>query len=110
MNIGLIFLLVIMTLFIIAFMYIEPIIMKHKVKNDNEYGSARFSTKKEIKNNFKKENIYHIKEAGFPISYSNTHLLQLHLLFLTEKHHIMYIWVLLDLENQSQQLFQLVLL
>ncbi len=71
MNIGLIFLLVIMTLFIIAFMYIEPIIMKHKVKNDNEYGSARFSTKKEIKNNFKKENIYHIKEAGFPISYSN---------------------------------------
>ena len=65
MNIGLIVLLVIMVIFIIGFMYIEPILMKHKVKNDNEYGSARFSTNKEIKKNFKKENIHHIKEAGF---------------------------------------------
>ena len=70
MNIGLIILLVIMVIFIIVFMYIEPILMKHKVKNDNEYGSARFSTDREIKKNFKKESIYHIKEAGFPVSFS----------------------------------------
>ena len=70
MNIGLIALLVVMVIFIIGFMYIEPILMKHKVKNDNEYGSARFSTNKEIKKNFKKESIYHIKEAGFPVSFS----------------------------------------
>ena len=70
MSIGLIILLVIMIIFIIVFMYIEPMLMKHKVKNDNEYGSARFSTDKEIKNNFKKENINHIKEAGFPVSFS----------------------------------------
>ena len=44
--------------------------LKHKVKNDNEYGSARFSTDREIKKNFKKESIYHIKEAGFPVSFS----------------------------------------
>ena len=70
MNIGLIILLVIMVIFIIGFMYIEPILMKHKVKNDNEYGSARFSTDREIKKNFKKESISHIKEAGFPVSFS----------------------------------------
>ena len=70
MNVGLIVLLVVMVIFIIGFMYIEPILMKHKVKNDNEYGSARFSTNKEIKKNFKKESIYHIKEAGFPVSFS----------------------------------------
>lgn len=51
-------------------MYIEPLIMKHKVKNDNEYGSARFSSDSEIKGNFKKESIYNIKEAGFPVSFS----------------------------------------
>ena len=71
MNITLIILLVIMVLFLLGFMYIEPILMKHKVKNDNEYGSARFSTQNEIKKNFKKENVNHIKEAGFPVSFSN---------------------------------------
>ena len=71
MNITLIILLVIMSLFLLGFMYIEPILMKHKVKNDNEYGSARFSTQNEIKKNFKKENVNHIKEAGFPVSFSN---------------------------------------
>ena len=70
MNSGLIILLVIIGLFLIGFMYIEPILMKHKVKNDNEYGSARFSTDSEIKKNFKKENINHIREAGFPVSFS----------------------------------------
>lgn len=70
MNSGLIILLVIIGLFLLGFMYIEPMLMKHKVKNDNEYGSARFSTDSEIKKNFKKENINHIKEAGFPVSFS----------------------------------------
>ena len=70
MNSGLIILLVIIGLFLLGFMYIEPILMKHKVKNDNEYGSARFSTDSEIKKNFKKENINHIREAGFPVSFS----------------------------------------
>ena len=65
-----IILLVISVLFLLGFMYIEPILMKHKVKNDNEYGSARFSTDKEIKKNFKKENVNNIKEAGFPVSFS----------------------------------------
>src|SRR5574344_162486 len=70
MNLSLIILLVILSLFLLGFIYIEPMLMKHKVKNDNEYGSARFSTDKEIKNNFKKENINHIKEAGFPVFFS----------------------------------------
>ena len=41
-----------------------------KVKNDNEYGSARFATKKEIDKTFSKEEISNIKEVGFPIWYS----------------------------------------
>jgi type IV secretion system protein VirD4 len=61
---------VVIVIFLIGFIYIEPILMKHKVKNDNEYGSARFSTDAEIKKNFKKENVNHIKEAGFPVSFS----------------------------------------
>lgn len=56
--------------FIIGFIYIEPLLMKHKVKNDNEYGSARFSTESEIKKNFKKEYTNDIHETGFPIYYS----------------------------------------
>ena len=71
MNIELIVLLSIMIVFIAIFLYIEPLFMKHKVKNSNEYGSARFSTLNEIKRNFKSENINNIKEAGFPVSFSN---------------------------------------
>jgi type IV secretion system protein VirD4 len=51
-------------------MYIEPMIAKHKIKSDNEYGSARFSTKEEIEKTFKKEKIGNIKEAGVPIFFS----------------------------------------
>ena len=71
MNLDLLIILIIMIIFIIIFLYIEPLFMKHKVKNSNEYGSARFSTLNEIKKNFKSENIYNIKEAGFPVSFSN---------------------------------------
>ena len=70
MNIELIIILVIMVISIIVLLYIEPLFMKHKVKNKNEYGSARFSTLEEIKHNFKSENIDNIKEAGFPVSFS----------------------------------------
>lgn len=70
MNTLYIIIIVVMVIFLIGFVYIEPILMKHKVKNDNEYGSARFSSNSEIKKNFKKESINHIKEAGFPISFS----------------------------------------
>ncbi len=71
MNLELLIILIIMIIFIIIFLYIEPLFMKHKVKNSNEYGSARFSTLNEIKKNFKSENINNIKEAGFPVSFSN---------------------------------------
>ena len=55
LNLSLIILLVIVSLFLLGFIYIEPILMKHKVKNDNEYGSSRFSTDNEIKKNLKKD-------------------------------------------------------
>ena len=47
---------VLLCTFLVVFIYIEPILIKHKVKNYNEYGSARFSTDNEIKKNFKKDN------------------------------------------------------
>ena len=70
MNLTYILLIIGILLFLFVFMYIEPILMKHKVKNDNEYGSARFSNFSEIKKNFSKENINHIKKAGFPVFFS----------------------------------------
>ena len=70
MSIELISVLALLLLFIFGFMFIEPIISKHKVKNNNEYGSARFSTLSEIKRNFKKEKISNIKESGVPIWFS----------------------------------------
>ncbi len=57
-------------LLLVFFYFIEPRIIKMKVKNDNEYGSARFATKKEIDKTFSKEEIDNIKEVGFPILYS----------------------------------------
>ena len=50
-----------------VFVYIEPMLAKHKIKNSNEYGSARFSSFKEIDKTFEKENMNHIKNVGFPI-------------------------------------------
>lgn len=69
MSTPIIILLVVIVIFIVCFMYIEPIIAKHKIKNNNEYGSARFSTLAEINKHFTKEKINHIKEVGFPIYY-----------------------------------------
>ena len=70
MSLELIIVLALLLLFIVGFMFIEPAISKHKVKNNNEYGSARFSTFNEIKRNFKKEKISNIKESGVPIWFS----------------------------------------
>lgn len=60
----------IILLFLLVFVYVEPLITKNKIKNDNEYGSARFSNFQEIKNNFRKEKINNIVKSGFPIYYS----------------------------------------
>ena len=70
MPLNLIIIIVILILFIFLFIYVEPTLVKHKIKNGNEYGSARFATLNEIKNNFKKESVSRINEAGFPIWYS----------------------------------------
>ena len=70
MSIELIIVLALLLLFMVGFMFIEPVISKHKVKNNNEYGSARFSNFNEIKKNFKKEKISNIKESGVPIWFS----------------------------------------
>ena len=48
MNSVLIIIGLIALLLLIFFYFIEPRIMKMKIDNDNEYGSARFATKKEI--------------------------------------------------------------
>ena len=69
MSLSLIILLTILIIFLICFIYIEPIISKHKIKNNNEYGSARFSTFNEINKNFTKEKISNINEVGFPVYY-----------------------------------------
>ena len=69
MNLSLLILLLVIFVFIIGFMYIEPIISKHKIKNNNEYGSARFSTEAEINKYFTKERISNINEVGFPVYY-----------------------------------------
>lgn len=70
MSLELIIVLALLLLFMVGFMFIEPAISKHKVKNNNEYGSARFSNFNEIKKNFKKEKISNIKESGVPIWFS----------------------------------------
>ncbi len=67
MSLTYIIILVLIGIFIIVFMYIEPLLAKHKIKNSNEYGSARFARLDEIKRNFKKEELKRIKEVGFPI-------------------------------------------
>lgn len=69
MSLPLIILLLVLIVFIICFIYIEPIIAKHKIKNNNEYGSARFSTESEINKYFVKEKISNINDVGFPVYY-----------------------------------------
>jgi Type IV secretory pathway, VirD4 components len=70
MSITIILVLIGLILLVVGFMYIEPMMAKHKLKSDNEYGSARFSSTSEIKKYFTREKISNIKEAGIPIWYS----------------------------------------
>lgn len=70
MSVELILVLVLLVLLIVGFIFIEPAISKHKVRNKNEYGSAKFSSVEEIKKNFKREKISNIKESGVPIYFS----------------------------------------
>ena len=67
MSLTYILILVVLGIFLLVFVYIEPMLAKHKIKNSNEYGSARFSTFKEVQKIFDKENVGHIKNVGFPI-------------------------------------------
>ena len=69
MSVSLIIVLFLLVIFIIGFIYIEPLLSKHKIKSKDEYGSARFSTLQEINKNFSKEKISNIKEVGFPVWY-----------------------------------------
>ena len=62
---------IILILFILIYFFvIEPYLNKIKINNKNEYGSARFSTFNEIKQNFKEESTDNIKDTGVPIWYS----------------------------------------
>lgn len=64
------FLIITLLFILFLFLLIEPLLTKNKLINNNEHGSARFSTKKEIKKNFCKEEISNINKPGFPIYFS----------------------------------------
>ena len=70
MPIMYIVILVIVALIMIFLYFIEPLITRQKIKNNNEHGSARWATKKEIDEKFKKEEVSHIEKSGFPVYYS----------------------------------------
>ena len=70
MNITFILILIIIGVILIFLYLIEPIITKQKIQNNNEHGSARWSTKQEINKNFHKQNIDNIEKSGFPVYYS----------------------------------------
>lgn len=88
MSLPLIILLLVLIVFIICFIYIEPIIAKYKIKNNNEYGSARFSTESEINKNFVKERISNIQDVGFPVYYDKN---VSHVWFDKETPHYVYL-------------------
>ena len=74
MPIPYIIILVIVVLIIIFLYFIEPLITRQKIKDNNEHGSARWSTFQEIKKNFRKEKINNIIESGFPVYYSKDNI------------------------------------
>ena len=67
MSVTNIVILILLAVFGFIFFSIEPILAKHKIKNSNKYGSARFASINEIKKEFKKENLKRINKVGFPI-------------------------------------------
>ena len=70
MLIELIIILVLFILILIYFYVIEPRTIKVRVNNNNQYGSARFATIKEIKRNFDKEKLNNIEYSGVPILFN----------------------------------------
>lgn len=62
-----VFIILILLLFLFLFISIEPFFFKQKLRSNKEYGSARFSTMKEIGKNFKLERVTNINKVGFPI-------------------------------------------
>ena len=70
MFIELIVVLVLFILILIYFYIVEPRMIKEKVNNNNQYGSARFATIKEIKRNFNKEKLNNIECSGVPILFN----------------------------------------
>ena len=70
MPIMYIVILVIVALIIIFLYFIEPLMTRQKLRNNNEHGSARWATKKEIDEKFRKEEVSHIVKSGFPVYYS----------------------------------------
>ncbi|MCI8346437.1 MAG: type IV secretory system conjugative DNA transfer family protein [Bacilli bacterium] len=70
MPLPYIMILIIVSLILIFLYLVEPFITRQKIKDNNEHGSARWSTLGEIKKNFREESISHIKESGFPIYFS----------------------------------------
>ena len=70
MPIMYIVILVIVALIIILLYFIEPLMTRQKLRNNNEHGSARWATKKEIDEKFRKEEVSHIVKSGFPVYYS----------------------------------------
>ena len=88
MSITYIIILVIIFLFLFIFIYLEPLLAKHKLKSNNEYGSARFATESEIKKNFLKQNLSNIKDVGFPIYYDKN---LKHVWFDKETPHYVYL-------------------
>lgn len=69
MNYPMFLLLMVVIALIIFLLFIEPRLNKKKLINKNEHGSSKFANLKEIKENFTKENINNIQNAGLPIWY-----------------------------------------
>lgn len=69
MNYPMFLLLMFVIALIIFLLFIEPRLNKKKLINKNEHGSSKFANLKEIKENFTKENINNIQNAGLPIWY-----------------------------------------
>ena len=71
MNIGsYILVIILMGIMAILIFVVEPLISRQKINNKSEHGSARWSTKKEIAQNFRKEEVGNINESGFPLYFS----------------------------------------
>lgn len=72
MTVKLMLVLFLIVLVIIFMVYIEPRVSRQKLKNNNEHGSARWSTIGEIKKNFRKANLSNIGKVGFPIYFDKS--------------------------------------